>query len=40
MSDNKPSSHDVYSQLREMILNFELYPGSRVTEQELAPCLA
>mgnify|MGYP001766339151 FL=1 len=36
MSDTKPSSHDVYSQLREMILNFELYPGSRVTEQELA----
>lgn len=36
MSDTKPSSHDVYSHLREMILNFELYPGSRVTEQELA----
>lgn len=36
MSDHKPSSHDVYSELRDMILNFELYPGSRVTEQELA----
>jgi len=36
MSDPKPSSHAVNSQLREMILNFELYPGSRVTEQELA----
>lgn len=30
------SSHDVYNSLREMILNFELYPGSRVTETELA----
>lgn len=36
MSDIKSSSHDVYSGLRDMILNFELYPGSRVTEQELA----
>jgi DNA-binding GntR family transcriptional regulator len=36
MSVNKPSSHEVYSELRDMILNFEIYPGSRVTEQELA----
>jgi DNA-binding GntR family transcriptional regulator len=27
---------DIYSVLREMILTFELYPGSRVTETELA----
>jgi DNA-binding GntR family transcriptional regulator len=27
---------DIYGTLREMILNFELYPGSRVTETELA----
>lgn len=27
---------DIYVTLREMILNFELYPGSRVTETELA----
>ncbi len=27
---------DVYSKLREMILSFELYPGSRVTETALA----
>lgn len=26
----------VYAQLRELILSFELYPGSRVTETELA----
>ena len=30
------SSQDVYNSLREMIMNFELYPGSRVTESELA----
>ncbi len=36
MTDSKPSSHDVYNSLREMILSFELYPGSRVTELELA----
>jgi DNA-binding GntR family transcriptional regulator len=36
MSENKPSSHEVYSELRDMILNFDIYPGSRVTEQELA----
>lgn len=36
MSDTKPSARDVYDQLRDMILNFDLYPGSRVTEQELA----
>jgi len=27
---------DIYGTLREMILSFELYPGSRVTETELA----
>lgn len=27
---------DIYATLREMILTFELYPGSRVTETELA----
>ena len=26
----------VYSQLKQMITSFELYPGSRITEQELA----
>ncbi|MEJ2688221.1 MAG: GntR family transcriptional regulator [Gammaproteobacteria bacterium] len=30
------SSQDVYASLKEMILSFELYPGSRVTEAELA----
>ncbi|MGA7800420.1 MAG: GntR family transcriptional regulator [Gammaproteobacteria bacterium] len=30
------SSQDVYAALKEMILSFELYPGSRVTEAELA----
>ena len=30
------SSQDVYNSLREMIQNFELYPGSRITESELA----
>jgi len=33
----KPTStQDVYASLREKILSFELYPGSRVTESELA----
>jgi len=32
----KLSAKEVYTCLREMILNFELYPGSRVTETELA----
>lgn len=36
MAHSKPSSRDVYHSLREMILNFELYPGSRITEGELA----
>jgi DNA-binding GntR family transcriptional regulator len=27
---------EVFEKLREMILNFELYPGSRITETELA----
>ena len=30
------ATKDVYHTLKEMILNFELYPGSRVTETELA----
>lgn len=30
------ATKDVYSTLKEMILSFELYPGSRVTETELA----
>lgn len=35
--DKKPAAkQDIYSVLREMILTFELYPGSRVTETELA----
>lgn len=32
----KLSAKDVYTRLRERILNFEIYPGSRVTETELA----
>lgn len=32
----KVAKQDIYSVLREMILTFELYPGSRVTETELA----
>ena len=30
------AAKDIYQTLREMILSFELYPGSRVTETELA----
>lgn len=30
------AAEDIYIALREMILSFELYPGSRVTETELA----
>jgi len=30
------AAEDVYNALREMILSFELYPGSRITETELA----
>lgn len=30
------SGLEVYSRLREMILDFDLYPGTRMTEQELA----
>lgn len=30
------SAQEVYSQLKSLILGFELYPGSRVTETELA----
>ena len=34
---HKPAAAaDIYLTLREMILSFELYPGSRVTETELA----
>lgn len=36
MAETRLSAKDVYSRLREMILNFEIYPGSRVTETELA----
>lgn len=36
-SDRKRlSAQDVYTTLREMILSFELYPGTRFTETELA----
>jgi len=30
------TSADIYMTLREMIINFEIYPGSRVTETDLA----
>ena len=30
------SAHDVYLRLKALIMGFELYPGSRVTETELA----
>jgi len=36
VSEAKLSSKDLYKQLRESIINFELYPGTRVTESELA----
>ncbi|OYY93304.1 MAG: GntR family transcriptional regulator [Hydrogenophilales bacterium 28-61-23] len=36
MAEAKLSAKDVYTSLRERILNFEIYPGSRVTETELA----
>lgn len=36
MPEVKFSAKDVYASLRERILSFELYPGSRVTETELA----
>lgn len=32
----KPTQRDLYGDIREMILNFDLAPGSRVTETELA----
>lgn len=32
----RPSAAEIYEQLREMILNFDIYPGSRITESELA----
>lgn len=34
--NKKPTSRNVYLALRDMILNFELYPGSRVTEGDMA----
>lgn len=36
MNPPRPSAQDVYDRLRELILSFELYPGSRVTESALA----
>lgn len=36
MSIKKTTAQDIYSELREMILAFNLYPGSRITETELA----
>ncbi len=30
------SAHEIYARLKAMILDFELYPGSRITEMELA----
>jgi len=33
---SRVSSQDIYNELKGMILSFELYPGSRVTETELA----
>lgn len=36
MTAEKRSGRSLYDELREMILSFELYPGSRVTETELA----
>lgn len=34
--ENKPSAQDIYESLRNMIIRFELIPGSRVTETQLA----
>ncbi|MCR6654043.1 MAG: GntR family transcriptional regulator [Cellvibrionaceae bacterium] len=34
--DHKPSAQDIYESLRNMIIRFELIPGSRVTETQLA----
>ncbi len=31
-----PHPRDIYRQLKDMILSFVLYPGARVTENELA----
>ncbi len=36
VSTKKTTTENVYHSLREMILGFELFPGSRVTETELA----
>lgn len=36
MAEGRLSAKEVYTRLRELILNFELYPGSRVTESNLA----
>lgn len=35
-STSKPAPQDVYRRLKEMILSFALYPGSRITENELS----
>lgn len=35
MTGKKTSSQEVYDRIRDMILNFDLYPGSRVTELNL-----
>lgn len=35
-SPKPPAWEDIYLTLREMILNFDLHPGSRVTETEVA----
>jgi len=36
MTTNHFSSQKIYEQLRQKITNFELYPGTRITESELA----
>jgi DNA-binding GntR family transcriptional regulator len=36
MTTNHFSSQKIYQQLRQKILDFELYPGTRITESELA----
>lgn len=34
--EHKPTAQDIYESLRNMIIRFELVPGSRVTETQLA----
>jgi DNA-binding GntR family transcriptional regulator len=36
LSKRRLSAQQIYQRLREMILDFDLFPGARVTEQELA----